>query len=115
MAHGINLPNVVDHNTHLHVEDLASACRFLLENYDSPEIVNVGFGDDVTIRELVELICEIVGFKGTLEFDASKPDGTPRKLLDTTKLTGLGWQPRISLRDGIQQTYDWYCGQRANR
>ena len=99
----------------LHVDDLAGACRFLLENYDAPEIVNVGFGSDVTIRELVELICEVVGFAGALEFDSSKPDGTPRKLLDTTKLTGLGWRPRISLRDGIQQTYDWYCRERADR
>ncbi len=98
----------------LHVEDLAGACRFLLENYDAPEIVNVGFGSDVTIRELVELICEIVGFTGELAFDATKPDGTPRKLLDTTKLAGLGWRPRISLRDGIRQTYDWYCRERAN-
>ena len=93
----------------LHVEDLASALRFLLENYNAPEIVNVGFGSDVTIRELVELICEVVGFKGELAFDASKPDGTPRKLLDTTKLTGLGWRPRIALREGIAQTYEWYC------
>ncbi len=98
----------------LHVEDLANACRFLLENYDAPDIVNVGCGSDVTIRELVELICEVVGFTGELAFDATKPDGTPRKLLDTTKLTGLGWRPHISLRDGIQQTYDWYCRERAN-
>ena len=99
----------------LHVDDLAGACRFLLENYDSPEIVNVGFGSDVTIRELVELICEVVGFQGTLSFDSTKPDGTPRKLLDTSKLTGLGWRPRISLREGIQQTYNWYCQQRGNQ
>jgi GDP-L-fucose synthase len=93
----------------LHVADLAGACRFLLENYDAPEFVNVGFGTDVTIRELVELICEIVGFTGELVFDATKPDGTPRKLLDTTRLMQLGWRPQISLRDGIRQTYDWYC------
>ena len=99
----------------LHIHDLAGACRFLLENYNAPDIVNVGFGSDVTIRELVELICDVVGFKGTLEFDPTKPDGTPRKLLDTSKLTGLGWRPRISLRDGVQQTYDWYCRERANR
>jgi GDP-L-fucose synthase len=97
----------------LHVEDLASACRYLLENYNSPEIVNVGFGDDVTIRELVELICEVVGFNGELAFDATKPDGTPRKLLDTTKLTGLGWRPSISLRDGVRQTYDWYLREKV--
>lgn len=99
----------------LHVADLASACRFLLENYNEPEIVNVGFGSDVTIRELVELICEVVGFQGDLVFDATKPDGTPRKLLDTTKLTGLGWRPQISLREGVKQTYDWYCQQADSR
>jgi GDP-L-fucose synthase len=93
----------------LHVADLAGACRFLLEEYDAPDIVNVGFGSDVTIRELVELICEIVGFPGELVFDSTKPDGTPRKLLDTTKLTQLGWRPQITLREGIRQTYDWYC------
>ena len=93
----------------LHVEDLASACRFLLEHYNQPEIVNVGFGSDVTIRELIELICDIVGFGGDLVFDPTKPDGTPRKLMDTTRLTQLGWKPRISLRSGIQQTYEWYC------
>lgn len=92
----------------LHVDDLASACRFLVENYDSPEIVNVGFGEDVSIRELAELICDVVGFKGRLAFDSTKPDGTPRKLLDSAKLHGLGWQPRIALREGIRQTYDWY-------
>ena len=93
----------------LHVDDLASACRFLLEHYDSPEIINVGFGEDVTIRELAETICEVVGFRGALVFDASKPDGTPRKLLDTARLRALGWSPRVSLRDGIRQTYDWFC------
>lgn len=99
----------------LHVADLASACRFLMENYDEAEIVNVGFGSDVTIRELVELICEVVGFKGDLVFDSTKPDGTPRKLLDTTRLTGLGWRPQISLREGVKQTYDWYCQQPNSR
>jgi GDP-L-fucose synthase len=93
----------------LHVEDLASACRFLLENYNDPQIVNVGFGSDVTIRELVELICEVVGFRGDLVFDPTKPDGTPRKLLANNRLTQLGWRPQISLRDGIQKTYEWYC------
>ena len=92
----------------LHVEDLASACRFLIENYDSPEIINVGFGDDVTIRELAETICDVVGFKGALVFDATKPDGTPRKLLDTSRLGALGWRPQIPLGDGIRRTYEWY-------
>lgn len=92
----------------LHVDDLASACRFLLENYDSPEIINVGVGEDVTICELAELICDIVGFDGALKFDASQPDGTPRKLLDVSRIKALGWSPRISLRDGIAATYRWY-------
>jgi GDP-L-fucose synthase len=96
----------------LHVDDLAAACRFLLETYDSPEIINVGCGEDITIRELAELICEIVGFNGKLVFDSSKPDGTPRKLLDVTRLTQLGWTPRIALRDGIRATYEWYVRER---
>jgi GDP-L-fucose synthase len=93
------------------VDDLASACLFLLEKYDSPEIINVGCGEDVSIRELVELICEVVGFDGELAWDTTKPDGTPRKLLDTSKLNNLGWRPAIPLREGIARTYDWF---RAN-
>ena len=92
----------------LHVDDLASACLFLLEKYDSPEIINVGCGEDISIRELAQLICDIVGFEGQLAWDATKPDGTPRKLLDVTKLQNFGWRPTISLRDGIAQTYDWF-------
>jgi GDP-L-fucose synthase len=92
----------------LHVDDLAVACCFLLQNYDSPEIINIGWGDDISIRELAELICEIVGFTGQLTWDASKPDGTPRKLLDVSKLRNLGWQPSITLRDGIASTYQWF-------
>jgi len=92
----------------LHVDDLASACLFLLEKYDSPEIINVGCGEDISIRDLAELICDIVGFDGELALDTTKPDGTPRKLLDTTKLRNLGWQPTIPLRDGIAQTYGWF-------
>jgi GDP-L-fucose synthase len=92
----------------LHVDDLASACRFLLEVYDSPEIINVGCGEDIAIRELAQLICEVVAFTGKLVFDASKPDGTPRKLLDVSRLNALGWKPRINLRDGIRATYEWY-------
>jgi GDP-L-fucose synthase len=92
----------------LHVDDLASACLFLLEKYDSPEIINVGCGEDLSVRELAELICDVVGFDGELAWDTAKPDGTPRKLLDITKLRGLGWQPAIPLRDGIAQTYDWF-------
>ncbi len=95
----------------LHVDDLASACLLLLEKYDSPDIINVGCGEDISIRELAELICDLVGFDGELAWDTSKPDGTPRKLLDVTKLRALGWKPAITLRQGIAQTYDWF---RAN-
>lgn len=92
----------------LHVDDLADACYFLLENYDSPEIVNIGCGDDVTIREVAQTVCDAVGFHGELVFDTSKPDGTPRKLLDMSKMFGLGWRPKISLRDGIRHAYEWF-------
>jgi len=95
----------------LHVEDLASACLLLMEKYDSPEIINVGYGEDISIRELAELICDVVGFNGELAWDTSKPDGTPRKLLDVSKLGALGWRPAISLKDGIARTYQWF---RAN-
>jgi len=91
----------------LHADDLADALRFLLENYDSPEIINVGCGEDLTIRELVEIIAKVIGFEIDLVFDMTKPDGTPQKLLDTSRLLALGWKPRISLYDGIQQTYQW--------
>jgi GDP-L-fucose synthase len=91
----------------LHADDLADALRFLLENYDSPEIVNVGYGEDVTIHDLVQIIARVVGFEIEILYDASKPDGTPRKLLDSTRLQALGWKPRISLKDGIRQTYHW--------
>jgi len=92
----------------LHVDDCAAACLFLLEKYESPEIINVGCGEDVTIRELAELICDIVGFDGELTWDKTKPDGTPRKLLDVSKIRALGWKPRIPLREGITQSYDWF-------
>ena len=92
----------------LHVDDLASACVLLLGRYDSPEIINVGCGEDISIRELAELICDVVGFDGELTWDANKPDGTPRKLLDATKLRTLGWKPSIPLRDGIARTYEWF-------
>src|SRR5205807_2424656 len=80
----------------LYVEDLAAAVLFLLEKYDSPEIINVGCGEDISIRELAELICDVVGFRGELKWDRSKPDGTPRKLLDVSKIKTLGWQPTVS-------------------
>jgi GDP-L-fucose synthase len=92
----------------LHVDDLAAACLFLLEKYDSPDIINIGCGEDVSIRELAELICDVVGFKGGLAWDTTKPDGTPRKLLDVSKVHDLGWRHTIGLRDGIARTYDWF-------
>jgi len=95
----------------LHVDDLASACVLILEKYDSPEIINLGCGEDISIRELAELICDVVGFDGELAWDTTKPDGTPRRLLDVTKLRALGWKPAIALRDGIARTYEWF---RAN-
>ncbi len=95
----------------LHVDDLARACLFLLERYDDPEPVNVGVGEDLTIRELAELVADVVGYEGTLEWDTTKPDGTPRKLLDVSRLAALGWAPRIGLREGITATYAWYRAQ----
>jgi GDP-L-fucose synthase len=97
----------------LHVDDLAAACVFLLEKYDSPEIINVGCGEDISIRELAELICEVVGFKGELAWDTTKPDGTPRKLLDVSKIHALGWRHSIPLREGIARTYQWFLKNHA--
>src|SRR5437899_2592878 len=95
----------------LHVDDLAAACLLLLKKYDSPEIINVGCGEDISIRDLAELICDVIGFDGELAWDTTKPDGTPRKLLDVSKIRALGWKPAIPLRVGIVRTYDWF---RAN-
>ena len=92
----------------LHVDDLADAVLYLLQNYDAEPIVNIGWGQDVTIRELAELVLSAIGYRGRLEFDSTKPDGTPRKLLDVTRLTDLGWKPRISLENGIARTYAWF-------
>ena len=89
----------------LHVDDLADACLMLLDRYDSPDIVNIGCGEDVTIRELAEVIAEIVGYSGGFRFDSTKPDGTPRKLLDVSRIRALGWEPKISLRDGVAMTH----------
>jgi len=99
----------------LHVQDLARACRFLLERYDSPDIINIGIGEDITIRHLAEMVCEIIDYPGRLVFDSSKPDGTPRKLLDVTRIHALGWQARIPLNEGIRQTYQWYLNNVAAR
>lgn len=92
----------------LFVDDLARACLFLLENYDSPETINVGVGEDISIRELADLIASVVGYEGKIELDETKPDGTPRKLLDVSRLTSLGWSPQVSLVEGITSTYSWF-------
>lgn len=98
----------------MHVDDMADACVYLMEKYNTDgigEFVNIGVGKDITIGELSEVIKEIVEFEGTVRKDLSKPDGTPQKLLDITKLSSLGWKAKISLRDGIKQTYEWYQSQ----
>lgn len=92
----------------LHVDDMADACLHLLEHYDGPEQVNVGTGTDVTIREIAETIAKVVGYEGDTEWDTTKPDGTPQKLLDVTKLATAGWTARISLEDGLRSTVQWY-------
>jgi GDP-L-fucose synthase len=98
----------------LYVDDLADAVYFLMQNYDSPDIINIGVGDDVTIAALAELVREVTGFRGSIMFDTGKPDGTPRKLLDVTKLRALGWQAQTPLADGIRTTYDWYLENSRN-
>ena len=98
----------------LHVDDLASAVVHLGNSYNSPEHLNIGTGDDLTIKELAELVAELAGFKGEIAWDSSKPDGTPRKVLDVSKAKSLGWSPKISLRDGIASTISWYRSATAN-
>jgi len=97
----------------LYVNDLAAACLFLLREFDGPGFVNVGCGEDLTIRELAELVRDITGFGGRIDWDDSKPDGTPRKLLDVSKIKDLGWAPRTSLEDGIRLAYGWYLQQES--
>ena len=92
----------------LHVDDLAQASLVLLRKYDSAETINVGLGDDLPIKELAETVASVVGFEGTIEWDSAKPDGMPRKMLDTTRINELGWHPTIKLRDGVAATYEWY-------
>jgi GDP-L-fucose synthase len=92
----------------LHVDDLADAVVYLLQNYDSEAIVNIGWGEDVTIRELAEIVMSVIGYSGELTLDPSKPDGTPRKLLDVSRLGSLGWRPQITLKKGIEMTYTWF-------
>lgn len=97
----------------LHVDDFAEAAVFLMENYDDPEIINVGVGEDLTIRELAELVRDVTGYRGALVFDTSKPDGTPRKLLDVSRLHDLGWKARIPLRAGVESTYKWFIDEQS--
>ncbi len=92
----------------LHVDDMAAAMLFLMDGYDEPGPINVGFGEDVTIRELAELVAAVAGFEGQVHWDASKPNGTPRKILDSGRLRALGWTPKVDLADGVRDTYDWY-------
>ncbi|KAI3695633.1 hypothetical protein L1987_78632 [Smallanthus sonchifolius] len=99
----------------LHVDDLADAVVFLLENYSDLGHVNVGSGKEVSIKELAELVKEVVGFEGELVWDSSKPDGTPRKLMDSSTLANLGWEPKISLRDGLVGTYEWYVSKQQDK
>jgi len=93
-----------------YVDDCAEACLYLMDLYEDYEIINIGVGNDITIRELAETIREIIGFEGELAFDTDKPDGTPRKLVDVSKIFSLGWRPNTSLEDGIRRTYEWYLG-----
>ena len=93
----------------LHVDDVADAVLFLMREYDGPDIVNVGCGEDVSIAELGALVARVVGYEGSIELDRSKPDGTPRKLLDVSRLRALGWQPKVGLEEGIRSVYTWYC------
>jgi GDP-L-fucose synthase len=97
----------------LHVDDLADACVYLMNHYSGSEIVNIGVGEDISIRELAELVSDVVGYRGSIIHDTTKPDGTPRKLLDVDRLHSLGWRARITLREGIKQTYAWFLETRA--
>ena len=98
----------------LHVDDLADACLFLMQNYSGEEIVNIGVGEDISILDLARLVADVVGFKGEIETDPSKPDGTPRKLLDVSRLNHLGWKARIGLREGVAATYRWFMENRES-
>jgi GDP-L-fucose synthase len=98
----------------LHVDDLANACMFLLEKYDAEIPLNVGCGVDITIKELAEIIAQVTGYQGSIEWDSSKPDGTPQKLLDTSRINNLGWKPTIPLEIGIRETYEWFKTQLLN-
>ncbi|HRI81827.1 MAG TPA: NAD-dependent epimerase/dehydratase family protein, partial [Opitutaceae bacterium] len=97
----------------LHVDDLADACAFLLRLENPPDWINIGTGQDVTIKELTELVAEVTGYSGKITWDATKPDGTPRKLMDVSRLTALGWKAKTALRDGVRLTYASYLAEKA--
>jgi len=97
----------------LHVDDCAIACIFLMKNYNDSEIINVGVGKDITIKNIALMIKDIIGYQGEIVFDTSKPDGTPRKLLDVSRLNNLGWKPLFSLRSGLEHTYKWFLNSRT--
>ena len=100
----------------LYVDDLADACVYLMNNYDNPqEIVNVGVGEEISIRELAEMIAEVVGYEGHIMWDTDKPNGTMRKVMDVSRIKATGWNPKVKLREGIQKTYEWYKNQETVR
>ncbi len=98
----------------LHVDDLAAAVIYLMRTYSAAAIVNIGFGEDMTIRELAEIVAAAVGYSGRIVTDPSKPDGTPRKLLDSSRVRALGWQPRVALADGVRETYRWFTANQGS-
>ena len=89
-------------------DDLADACIFLMDNYDEKGLINIGTGEEVTIKELANLVKDVVGFEGDIQFDTTKPDGTPRKLMDSSRLHNMGWKHTTSLKEGLKKTFDWY-------
>ncbi|HEY8993296.1 MAG TPA: GDP-L-fucose synthase [Lacunisphaera sp.] len=97
----------------LHVDELADACAFLLKQSNPPDLINIGTGTDVTIKELTELVAEVTGFKGRITWDSTKPDGTPRKLMDVSRLSALGWKARVGLKEGVQQTYESFLAEKS--
>ena len=92
----------------LYVDDLAEACVFLMENYSESNHINVGYGDDITIKQTSEIVCDVVGYEGEIVWDTSKPDGTPRKVMDSSRIKNMGWKPTTTLRDGLEKTYYWF-------
>jgi GDP-L-fucose synthase len=98
----------------MYVDDMANACVFLMQNYSGEDFVNIGVGDDISIRDFAELVADVVGFEGDFTYDTSKPDGTPRKLVDVSRLSGLGWASQISLREGVERTYAWLLENEAS-